>query len=215
MTENEAIKELETSIDLAKMCTQNYERKNEIQGYEMAIKALEEVQQYRKHGVTVESALNNMCDLAAAENLIEEYRAIGTPEELQDMKNNYLEALSDWRQYRKIGTLEECRAAMEKQNVNKELESHDEKHILECCISLMQEVVNEFAEWYRWQHGEDAIEELDEEERFCFRKSYFSIVQELFLIGTNHSGGTSTRAKCEQLGVDSSEEIEFDWSDEE
>ena len=40
MTENEAIKELETSIDLAKMCIQNYERKNEIQGYEMAIKAL-------------------------------------------------------------------------------------------------------------------------------------------------------------------------------
>ena len=45
------------------------------------IKALEEVQQYRKHGVTVESALNNMCDLTAAENLIEKYRAIGTPEE--------------------------------------------------------------------------------------------------------------------------------------
>ena len=52
MTENEAIKELETSIDLAKMCIQNCERKREIQGYEMAIKALEEVQQYRKdrHG---------------------------------------------------------------------------------------------------------------------------------------------------------------------
>ena len=58
---------------------------------DVAIKALEEVQQYRKHGVTLESALNNMCDLAAAENLIEEYRAIGTPEE--------------------------CRAAMEKQPV--------------------------------------------------------------------------------------------------
>ena len=160
MTENEAIKELETSIDLAKMCTQNYERKNEIQGYEMAIKALVEIQKYRT-----------------------------------------------------IGTPEECQTAMEQQNVNKELESHDEKQTLECCISLMQEMVNEFAEWYRWQHGEDAIEELDEEERFCFRKSYFSIVQELFLIGTNHSGGTSTRAKCEQLGVDSAEEIEFDWSD--
>ena len=126
-----------------------------------------------------------------------------------------IKALEEIEQYRKIGTLEECRAAMEKQNVNKELESHDEKHILECCINLMQEVVNEFAEWYRWQHGEDAIEELDEQERFCFRKSYFSIVQELFLLGTNHSGGTSTRAKCEQLGVDSAEEIEFDWSDEE
>lgn len=54
MTENEAIKELETAIDLAKMCTQNYERKKEIQGYEMAIKALEEVQQYRQIGTVEE-----------------------------------------------------------------------------------------------------------------------------------------------------------------
>ena len=125
-----------------------------------------------------------------------------------------IKALEEVQQYRTIGTPEECQTAMEQQNVNKELEIHDEKQTLECCISLMQEMVNEFAEWYIWQHGEDAIEELDEEERFCFRKSYFSIVQELFLIGTNHSGGTSTRAKCEQLGVDSAEEIEFDWSDE-
>lgn len=155
------------------------------------------------------------CDTAIkALEEVQQYRTIGTVEELQDMKNSFFEALSDWRKYRKIGTLEECRAAMEKQNVNKELESHDEKHILECCISLMQEMVNEFAKWYRWQHGEDAIKELDEEERFCFRKSYFSIVQELFLLCTNHSGGTSTRAKCEQLGVDSAEKIEFDWSDE-
>lgn len=54
MTENEAIKELETSIDLAKMCTQNYERKNEIQGYGIAIKALEEVQQYHQIGTVEE-----------------------------------------------------------------------------------------------------------------------------------------------------------------
>lgn len=131
---------------------------------------------------------------------------------LRDFAESFREQLG---QYQEIGTPEECRAAVEKQNsANKELESHDEKRILECCISLMQEMVNEFAEWYRWQHGEDAIKELDEEERFCFRKSYFCIVQELFLLCTNHSGGTSTRAKCEQLGVDSSEEIEFDWSDE-
>lgn len=54
MTENEAIKELETSINLAKRCTQNYERKREIQGYEMAIKALEEVQKYRAIGTPEE-----------------------------------------------------------------------------------------------------------------------------------------------------------------
>ena len=155
---------------------------------------------------------------------LQQYRAIGTLEELKAaMKYVYLakkhgtvgQVIENCVKYEEIGTPEECRAAVEKQNVNKELESHDEKHTLECCISLMQEMVNEFAEWYKWQHGEDAIEELDEEERFCFKKSYFRIVQELFLLGTNHSGGTSTRAKCEQLGVDSSEEIEFDWSDEE
>ncbi len=140
-------------------------------------------------------------------------------QEVDNLNNAYdtaIKALEEVQQYRAIGTPEECQAAVEKQNsANKELESHDEKRIFECCISLMQEMVNEFAEWYRWQHGEDAIEKLDEQERFCFRNSYFSIVQELFLIGTNHSGGTSTKAKCEQLGVDSAEEIEFDWSDEE
>lgn len=54
MTENEAIEELQNSIELAKMCTQNYERKREIQGYEMAIKALEEIQQYRAIGTVEE-----------------------------------------------------------------------------------------------------------------------------------------------------------------
>lgn len=160
-------------------------------------KALEEVQQYRAIG-TLEELITAMKYV----RLAKAHRTVGR-------------VIEECAKYEEIGTPEECRAVIEKQNVNKELESHDEKHILECCISLMQEMVDEFAEWYRWQHGEDAIEKLDEEERFCFRKSYFRIVQELFLVGTNHSGGTSTRAKCEQLGVDSSEEIEFDWSDEE
>lgn len=54
MTENEAIDELNTSIDLAKMCTGNLERKREVQGYETAIKALEEIQQYRAIGTVEE-----------------------------------------------------------------------------------------------------------------------------------------------------------------
>ena len=128
------------------------------------------------------------------------------------------EQLAEWleelKAYRAIGTLEECREAVDKQKYDKELESHDEKHILKSCLGLMQDMVDEFAEWYRWQHGEDSIEKLDEEERFCIRKTYFRIVKELFLLHTNHSGGTSTRAKCKQLGVDWGEEIEFDWSDE-
>lgn len=82
MTENEAIKEFQQNIDMP--FGSNISR----EASELAIQALEEVQQYQK---------------------------IGTPEELQDMKSNYFKALSDWRQYRKIGTLEECRVAMEKQ----------------------------------------------------------------------------------------------------
>lgn len=98
---------------------------------------------------------------------------------------------------------------------DKELESHDEKLILQCCISLMQELVSGFEEWYRWMHGENAIEELSEEERFCYNMSYFHIVQELFLFHTSHSGGTSTMAKCRQLGVDSGDSVEFEFGEEE
>lgn len=104
-----------------------------------------------------------------------------------DKEKNYKELCQmalvseEVKQYRAIGTLEECRAAMDKQIVEKELESHDEKHILKYCISLMQELVGKFEEWYEYVHGEDAIRELDEVERFYYRMSYFSIVQELFL----------------------------------
>ncbi len=104
MTENEAIKGLETSIDLAKMCTQNYERKREIQCYEMAIKALEEVQQYR---------------------------AIGTPEELQTMKEHggftgvelaqIAAGQMKLKKYQEIGTVELCRMAVRKQTARRSL----------------------------------------------------------------------------------------------
>ena len=137
------------------------------------------------------------------------------PQKRAETLDMAIQALEEVHQYRTIGTPEECRAAVEKQKVDKELESHDENHILKSCLGLMQDMVDEFAEWYRWRHGEDSIEKLDEEERFCIRKTYFRIVKELFLLHTNHSGGTSTRAKCKQLGVDWGEEIEFDWSDEE
>lgn len=113
MNENEAIEELQNSIDLAKMCTQNYERKREIQGYEMAIKALDEVQQYR---------------------------AIGTPEELQTMKEHggftgvelaqIAAGQMKLKEYQAIGTVEECRAAIEKQVAMKK--HCDEEGCLNC-----------------------------------------------------------------------------------
>ena len=88
MNENEAIERIKYRMHTAGQVA----GKGGMEDLEMAIKALEEVQQYR---------------------------AIGTPEELQEMKKDFSEALSDWRQYRKIGTLEECRAAVEKQTAKK------------------------------------------------------------------------------------------------
>ena len=134
---------------------------------------------------------------------------------IYDMEDTAINALEEIQKYREIGTPEEFRTAVEKQIVEKELESHDEKHILKYCISLMQELVEKFEGWYEYVHGEDAIRELDEVERFCYRMSYFSIVQKLFLLRTSHSGGTSTIAKCKQLGVDWSDGIEFSFGGDE
>ena len=55
MTESEAIKEIETSIELAKMCTQNFERTKEIEAYAMAIQALEK-QIPKKPNKTIDSS---------------------------------------------------------------------------------------------------------------------------------------------------------------
>jgi len=143
------------------------------------------------------------------------WKDFGRHPDFPEAREAAIQALNEVEEYRAIGTPEECRAAMEKQNVNKELESHEEKHILKYCISLMWELVGKFEEWYEYVHGEDAIKELCEDEKFCYRMSYFNIVQKLFLLATSHSGGTSTRAKCEQLCVDSSDEIEFSFGDDE
>jgi hypothetical protein len=156
MTENEAIKELETSINLAKMCTQNYERKREIQGYEMAINALKEIQKYRKIG-TVE-------EFEQAKKYIKLAKIHGTVGQVIDA----------CAEYEEIGTVEECRAAVEKQKIDKELESHDEKHILKYCINLMQELVGKFEEWYEYVHGEDAIRELECHILVSFKNCFFS-----------------------------------------
>lgn len=105
MTESEAIK-------FMKLFREKWDKNSKTRNakaLDVAIQALEEVQQYR---------------------------AIGTPEELQDMKSDYYEALSDWRQYCKIGTLEECRTAREKQVLKKPDFTKDKTFALcPCCNS--------------------------------------------------------------------------------
>lgn len=53
---------------------------------------------------------------------VEQYRAIGTVEELKKMKADYAEAIIDWRQYKKIGTIERFRELTEKAEPKKYVE---------------------------------------------------------------------------------------------
>ncbi len=125
MTENKAIERIKkyacNNRCIPQLCNDGCMYGDTKCAFFVAIKALEEVQQYRALGTPEDLKAmkehgaftgTELAQLAAMQMRLKEYERIGTPEELQDMKNNYFEALSDWRQYRKIGTLEECRAAM-------------------------------------------------------------------------------------------------------
>ena len=85
--------------------------------------------------------------------------------------------------------------------------SQSEKHIYEECLSLMETLTDRFYDWCE-MYGID-MEDLSEEERFCTSFSNTEIVERLFLLHTTHSGGTSQRMKCKELGIDPSENISF------
>lgn len=109
------------------------------------------------------------------------------------------------------------KTALEHGSEDGNLQSQPEEKIVQCCLGLMQELVDHFMGWYDWIHGEGAAAQLPEDERFCYNYTYFHIVQRLLFWNTHHSGGTSTRAKCSQLGLDPEKYIEFgfDIEDEE
>ena len=93
--------------------------------------------------------------------------------------------------------------------------SHSEREILKGCISLMQELMDEFSVYLREM---DLVnEDTPKDELFSITIPYTEIVRRLFLRGTTHSGGTSCAMKLSELGVkkwgekfayDNKEEIE-------
>lgn len=95
---------------------------------------------------------------------------------------------------------------------NPETVSHDEKYILEGCIDLMDRLVDQFCEYLDFI-GID-VEDTDPDELPSFGFTPFEIVNTLFLRYTSHSGGTSTREKCKELGIkDATRTIWFDTTD--
>ena len=89
------------------------------------------------------------------------------------------------------------------------IESHSEQKIVECCIGLMQE----FEKYI--DYIDIDLTELPDDEHFKVCYTNAEIVNRLLLSTTTHSGGTSTRQKCKELGLDSSKSVEFSFSTEE
>lgn len=129
MTENEAVKYIQIEKEcINRDCDRNCAKCDIVQevddlnsAYDAAIKALEEVQQYRAIGKvsTCQNAVEicrAMIDRGIEPDNIKEYIAFedNLVQKGYDLKR-LLEMMEEHKQYRAIGTLEECRAAMEKQ----------------------------------------------------------------------------------------------------
>lgn len=87
-----------------------------------------------------------------------------------------------------------------------DLSSHSEKHIVEGCIALMQELNNRFLEYL--DHMD--IKPSEEDDKWGTYFSYFEIVQRLLLAKTWHVGGTSTRLKIAELGYKDPKDVKFE-----
>lgn len=115
MTENEAIERIKYRMHTVEQVA----GKGGMEDLEMAIKALEEVQQYR----ALETRLAEMFGGALClEIVIDELeRQLKEPDNPHPINAKILtyEDAAAWDAYRAIGTPEECRAAVEKQTVKK------------------------------------------------------------------------------------------------
>ena len=83
--------------------------------------------------------------------------------------------------------------------------SQNEKAIFEGCVDLLQMLMNRFEEYLDYI----GFEPDSAEERFCTQFYNTEIVERLFLWKTYHSGGTSQREKCRELGIKDNGKVIF------
>ena len=114
-----------------------------IMAKEVAIQALEEIQQYLATGMTPEQIKEMQMDYCAKGAVLEEYKAIGTVKELKAMKENGAFSgselalialnLTELKKYQAIGTLDQCREAVERMKPKKvEKWANGEEHCPNC-----------------------------------------------------------------------------------
>ena len=100
--------------------------------------------------------------------------------------------------------IERQERALECGSESGDLRSHSEKNILQGCVRLLCEAGENFRAYLDYIGAEE-----DEEFLANSPMQYGHIVKHLFLWNTYHSGGTSTRAKCRELGVNFDDEVDI------
>lgn len=108
MTENEAIKELESRISPYDTCKADFDANEAIK---IAVKAIKEVKQYRAIGTVegyeraIQSSIENYNLYREYKAKVKEYEAIGTIEELKDLKSrlrSYKDQMSIYAEQHKV-----------------------------------------------------------------------------------------------------------------
>ena len=129
--------------------------------------------------MTVSESIEKLKNMRLFMQITDENSEHKFPQDYYKANEMAMQALEEVQQYRAIGTPEECRAAVGKQKVDKELESHDEKHILKVTdvrVERLQEITSE-------QIGREGVEVEyphvlnGEEKRYAFSTLWNSTVK--------------------------------------
>ena len=129
--------------------------------------------------MTVSESIEKLKNMRLFMQITDENSEHKFPQDYYKANEMAMQALEEVQQYRAIGTPEECRAAVGKQKVDKELESHDEKHILKVTdvrVERLQEITEE-------QIGREGVEVEyphvlnGEEKRYAFSTLWNSTVK--------------------------------------
>lgn len=127
MTENEAIRDLQYLIEEYSAYPPETGVSATVGSLQYCISVLREIQQYREIG-TVEQVKNQKENLNVAYQIINDYEQYGTIEDFK-MAQRYMrlvkshgtigQVINSCAEYEEIGTVEECRKAVEKQKNRK------------------------------------------------------------------------------------------------
>ena len=111
MTENDAIRRIRYRIDTASEIAGKGAAESALEDMYIAISALKEIQQYREIG-TVEEIKDLLVTISEASEEVDE----------SGINVGFIKDLIQLGEYRKIGTVEECREAVEKQKEKKKIQ---------------------------------------------------------------------------------------------